>query len=774
MRAAFSAALALALLVTPAADRKLEELPGAPPLPGPVAAKILAALRVQGPSYRPETLHRNGDGSPRYTNRLILESSPYLRQHAHNPVDWHPWGEEAFEQARLSGKPVLLSVGYSTCHWCHVMERESFEDEEIARYLNENFIAIKVDREERPDIDSLYMSAVSALTGRGGWPMTVWLTPAKQPFYGGTYFPARDGDRGAPVGFLTMLRKIREAYRRPGSSLEDSARKLTDSLRAAFASPPAGDLPEAGTLRKAVEAYRRSFDPEFGGLLGATKFPSTLPVRLLLRYHRRFGDAEALKMASLTLERMAAGGIYDQIGGGFHRYSTDRRWRVPHFEKMLYDNALLVLAYLDGAQAIGRADFAQIARETLTYLRRDMRSPEGAFYAATDADSADPRGHAEEGRFFTWTPEEIRAVLGAQRSRLVLDVFGVSPGGNFSSGRSVLVVDESMEEAAKRHSMPVSETRASVESARRELYQARLRRPAPHRDEKVVTAWNGLAISALARAALVLQDPAYARDAERTADFLFDRAFQGGRLRRSVTASEARQEAFLSDYAFLTAGLLDLYEATWEPRRLRQALELDSILEKHFEDAEHGGFYLTSDDAQSLPVREKPAEDGSEPSGNSVAVMNLLRFHELTGQERFLERGKRALKAFGTILAGNPAALSEMLLAVDFHDDTPKEIVIVTPRRAQEAAPFLSKLRNTYLPNRILVVASEGSDVQSQAERVPLLKGKTTRGGRTTAYLCEDRVCLLPTTSPEEFEKQLRRVPRVRPAAKGQQGAAAP
>ena len=755
MPASPAAALLLALLLS---DPQVEPsgLPGAPALPVATAAKIREALREKGPSYRPEARHRNPDGSPRYTNRLILEPSPYLRQHAHNPVDWRPWGAEAFEQARLLNRPVLVSIGYSTCHWCHVMEEESFEDEEIARTLNEHFIAIKVDREERPDIDSLYMSAVSSLSGRGGWPLNVWMTPAKEPFYGGTYFPPRDGERGGATGFLTILRKIHEAYRRPGSTLEDSARKLTESLRAAFAASRAGDLPGEKAIRGAVESYKRSFDPEFGGLLGATKFPSSLPVRLLLRYQRRAGNAEALKMATLTLERMASGGIYDQIGGGFHRYATDRRWRVPHFEKMLYDNALLALAYLEGSQATGREDFASIARETLAYLRRDMRSPEGAFYAATDADSPGPSGESEEGRYFTWTAEEIRSALGADRSRLALQVLGLTPVGGSASDRGVLYLAHPLEQAAKSLSISPAAARASYESSRHDLYQARLKRRAPHRDDKIVTAWNGLAISAFARAALVLDDASYARDAGRAADFLLEHALEEGRLRRSVTESQAGPAGFLSDYAFLTAGLLDLYESTWEPRRLRQVLELDAVFEKHFEDPA-GGFFLTADDAESLPIREKPSEDGAEPSGTSVAVMNLLRLHELTGQARFLARAERALKAVGGLLAENPTALSEMLLAVDFHDDTPKEIVIVTPKRVEEAAPFLAMLRKSYVPNRILVVAAQGGDLASQSQQVPLLKEKMARGGKATAYLCEDRVCLLPTTSPDEFAKQLQR-----------------
>ena len=723
-----------------------------------LATKIRAVLQAKGPAYHPEAAHRNPDGSPRYTNRLILETSPYLMQHAHNPVDWRPWGDEAFEEAKRLGRPVLLSVGYSTCHWCHMMEQESFEDEEIARFLNEHFITIKVDREERPDVDSLYLSAVQALTGGGGWPLNVWLTSAREPFYGGTYFPARDGDRGASTGFLTLLRKIDASYRRPGTSLGQSARKLTLALHSALSSPSAGDLPGPATLRKAMESYQRAFDSEEGGLRGASKFPATLPVRFLLRFHRRSGDAQSLRMATLTLEKMAAGGIHDQVGGGFHRYSTDARWRVPHFEKMLYDNALLSLAYLEGYQVTGRQDFARVARETLRYLQRDMMSPEGAFYAATDADSNDSQGRPAEGWFFTWTPGDLRTVLGETRARLALACFGVTTGGNFLGGRSILYREKPPEEAARELGLSPAQARASLDACRDDLYRERLRRSAPHRDEKIVTAWNGLAVSAFARASLALGDPTYARQANRTADFLLKRALLGDRLRRSVVAGVARQDGFLSDYAFLEAGLLDLYEATGNPERLSQALSLDSLLEKRFEDTQGGGFFLTAEDGEKLLVREKPSEDGAEPSGNSVAVMNLLRLHELTTQQRFRERAERGLKSFGAILAENPTALSEMLLAVDFHDDAPREIVLVAPHRKEEVVPFLERLRRVYLPNKVLVVSTEGKELSAQADQIPLLSGKQALQGKTTAYVCENRVCRLPTTSPAEFERQIRPV----------------
>src|SRR5206468_3507693 len=393
----------------------------------------------------PHTRPLRPDGAPLYTNRLVLESSPYLRQHAHNPVDWYPWGDEAFEAAKRLERPVLLSVGYSTCHWCHVMEEESFEDEEIARAMNESYVAVKVDREERPDVDAVYMSALQTLTGGGGWPMNLWLTPDRKPFFGGTYFPARDGDRGSRSGFLTLLRRLRSTYDTEGDRVAETAARITQAIREELASPSGTDLPGPQVLHAAATFYRDHFDPGEGGVAGTPKFPGTLPIRFLLRYHRRTGDPQSLRMATLTLDKMAAGGICDQVGGGFHRYSTDERWRVPHFEKMLYDNALLIRAYLDGYQATGRQDFARVARESLRYAERDRTSPEGAFDSATDADRPGADGRREEGRFYTWAPGEIESAVGKQRARVVLALYGVSPQGKFG-GRSILSTPRSLEE----------------------------------------------------------------------------------------------------------------------------------------------------------------------------------------------------------------------------------------------------------------------------------------------------------------------------------------
>jgi uncharacterized protein YyaL (SSP411 family) len=732
-----------------------DPLPGAPSPPAELGRRLRVAWDARPKGYVPRTRHLRPDGGPRYTNRLFLEASPYLLQHAHNPVDWHPWGDEAFETARRLGRPVLLSVGYSTCHWCHVMEEESFEDEEIARYLNEHYVVIKVDREERPDVDAIYMNAVQTLTGGGGWPMTVWLTPERRPFYGGTYFPPRDGDRGAGVGFLTLLRKLRTTYDEQPTRVVEAAASLAEQVRQNLTVAAAGDsLPGAPALRQAAARVGESFDATNGGMRGAPKFPSSLPVRFLLRYHRRTGDPDALRMAIVTLAQMAAGGIRDHVGGGFHRYSTDARWLVPHFEKMLYDNALLALAYLEGHQATGRADLADVAREILRYVDREMTAPEGGFYSATDADSAGPSGEREEGRFFTWTPAEVEATLDADAARAVIAYYAVTAQGNFE-GRSILHTPKPLEAVAEQLGRAPDALARTLADATERLYVARAERPPPLRDDKILAGWNGLMISAHARAALALGDEAYAARAARAADFVLGRMRRAGRLARSWRAGRLQEAGYLDDYAFLIAGLLDLYEATGDPRWLRDAIALDEVLAAHFEDAQAGGFFMTSDDHEALLAREKPAYDGAEPSGNSVQALNLLRLHELTTQDAYRRRAERTIGAVGRRLETGPLGLTEMLLALDWQLDAPKQLVIATTRSREEAAPFLAALRTRLLPNRILAVTMPDDGL---AELVPVAEGKGPLGGRVTGYVCENRVCDLPTPDPAVFARQIERV----------------
>ncbi len=691
---------------------------------GDAAVKLglaVALLWAPPPAEKPRTRHLRADGTPKFTNRLARETSPYLQQHAHNPVEWYPWGNEAFERARKLGRPVFLSIGYSTCHWCHVMEEESFEDLEIAEYLNRNYVAIKVDREERPDIDAIYMAAVQAWTGGGGWPLNVWLGADRRPFFGGTYFPPRDGDRGASMGFLSVLRKLKEIHNTEPERVREASEHIVGRVREYLAPKPVAGLPGLKVLVEAARLSRESFDSTWGGSKGAPKFPSGLPHRFLLRHWRRTGDAQALQMVALTLEKMAAGGMYDQVGGGFHRYSTDERWLAPHFEKMLYDNALLVMDYLEAYQATGRQDFARVAREVLRYVERDMTSPEGAFYSAIDADSA-----GGEGWFYTWTPQEMPVP--------VREYYGVTKQGNFE-GRNILYV-------AGKAAPP------GLEAAREALYAARKKRPPPLRDEKILTAWNGLTISAYARAGLVLGEAQYTDKARRAAAFVLGNLRREGRLVRS---GRGGGNGYLEDYAFVTAGLLDLYEATGEGKWLEEAIRLDGVVEKHFEDQAGGGFYRTSDDHEGLLAREKPSHDGAEPSGASVAVMNLLRIGELTTRDTYRVRAEKALKAVGRQLENAPAGFGEMLLAVDWWLDVPKEIVVVVPKSRAEAEPLLAKLRGTFVPNRVLVVATAGD------RTTPLVEGKTALRGRATAYVCEKGVCKLPTGDPEVFLKQVGR-----------------
>jgi uncharacterized protein YyaL (SSP411 family) len=714
----------------------LETLPGAEPFPDALARRLADAVRAKGPGYRPRTHHLDRD-RPRYTNRLVLERSPYLLQHAHNPVSWWAWGDEPFEEARRTGRPVFLSVGYSTCHWCHVMERESFEDPEIARVLNERFVPIKVDREERPDVDAVYMTAVQLLTGGGGWPMSVWLTPDKEPFFGGTYFPPRDGPHGLR-GFPGILQEIAEVYARDPERVRGATGSLVQAVRAALAThgEPAAAIPGPRPIEEAVAFFAGSFDERHGGVRRAPKFPSNLPVRLLLRHHRRARDPGSLRMATLTLEKMAAGGIHDQVGGGFHRYSTDAEWLVPHFEKMLYDNALLAVAYAEAWQVTKRRDLARVVRQTLDYLLRELTSPEGGLYSATDADS---EGH--EGRFFVWEERELRELLGPDAERFIR-FHGVTPEGNFE-GRSILWVPR-----------PDEDEWEALAPARARLYEARSRRPAPLRDEKVIAGWNGLAISALAFGGRVLGEGRWVDAATRAAEFVLGRMVKDGRLRRTWLDGEAGVPGFLEDHAFLVAGLLDLHEATFDPRWLRAALDLAARQEALFGDPAGGGWFTTATDHDRLLAREKPTHDGAEPSGASVAALNALRLHAFTADDAWWKIAEGALRHHAALLEAQPVSLTEMLLALDFATDAVREVILVWPEDDPVPEPFLSVLRRTFLPSRALCGAAEGEGIARLGQVAPIAAGKVA-AGRPTAYVCERGSCRLPAIAPEKLASQL-------------------
>jgi len=732
-----------------------EAAPGGLPYGEELRARLAEALNVKPEGYEPRTFHLRPDGSPFYTNRLVLESSPYLLQHAHNPVDWRPWGDEAFETARKLGRPVLLSVGYSTCHWCHVMERESFEDLEIATYINAHYVAIKVDREELPDVDAVYMSVLQMLTGSGGWPMTIVLTAERRPLFAGTYFPARDGDRGAGTGLLTVLTSLSDRFAREREAMASEAAAVSKRLRAASAPKPPGGLPTTRAISAATRELSASFDTLFGGFGGAPKFPRSATLELLLRYHRRTRDADALHMAVYTLERMAAGGMRDRIGGGFHRYATDARWLVPHFEKMLYDNALLAVAYLEGYQVSGRGEFLAVAVETLDYIAREMTDSRGGFYSATDADSAGPAGVDEEGRFFTWTPAEVREVVAREDVDLVLQAYGISEAGNFENGRSVVHGASGLDVVARKLGMPLDAAKRRLETARVALYRARSARPAPVRDEKIIAAWNGLMISAFARGALVAGNADYTEIARAAAEFVVGRMVDAdGRLARVWKDGEARHDGVLDDYAFMIAGLLDLFEAAAEPRWLEAAVRLQARLDEDFADPA-GGYFLTAKGRDPLLVRLKPDYDSAVPAGNSVAALNLLRLSELKGEERYRRGAEKLLRAFARPLASRPSSLPRMLCALDWYLDKPKEIVIVLPDYETEVSRFVRRLGEMFLPNRTLVVAGHGAHAKRIAALVPLAVDKEIVDDVTTAYVCENRVCKKPTSDPEEFARQL-------------------
>jgi uncharacterized protein len=714
--------------------------PGATPFLPSLQAHIDAALARRTSGDVPRTRHRDGD-VPHFTNRLILETSPYLRQHAHNPVNWYPWSDEAFDEAKRGGKPIFLSIGYSTCHWCHVMEEESFEDVEVARFLNEHYVAIKVDREERPDVDAVYMTALQALHGQGGWPMSVWLDAGRRPFFAGTYFPARDGDRGAGRGLLSILRALAEIYRDDPQRVADAAQSITGAVRSAMAGAPGGEaLPGLGVLDAAAGYYARAYDDVYGGLRGAPKFPASFPVRLLLRQYRRTSDAASLAMAEHTLEMMAAGGMHDQLGGGFHRYSTDERWLVPHFEKMLYDNALLALAYAEAWQVTKRPDFARVLRSTLDYVLREMTAPGGGFYSATDADS-----EGEEGTFFVWTEDEIRRLLGAQAERFTR-FYGVSARGNFES-KNVLFVPH-----------PNENEWEALTSARQILRAAREARPHPLRDDKILTSWNGLMISALAVGGRVLAEPRYVAAAARAADFVRAELSKDGRLHRSWRDGQASGPGFLEDDAFFVAGLLDLYEATFDHRRLAEALTLAERTESLFADGESGGWFRTAGDHERLIAREKPNQDGAEPAGASVALLNALRLHTITGDDRWRRIAEKALRAYAPTLGEQPAALHEMLLALDYFTDAPPEVVLIWPTGQDAPAAFVDPLRQTFMPNRALLGAAEGTELDALAQLAPIASGKIALSGRATAYVCQRGACRLPATEPAAMEAQLAEV----------------
>jgi uncharacterized protein len=680
------------------------------------------------------------------TNRLANETSPYLLQHKDNPVDWYPWGEEALKRAREEDKPLLLSVGYSACHWCHVMERESFEDDETARMMNEHFVNVKVDREERPDIDSIYMAAVQALTRHGGWPMTVFLTPDGAPFYGGTYFPPVPS-RGMP-SFQQLLLSIVDAYENRREEVMQSAQSVRDYLQASTAAV----MPEAESagkelLDRAAVALLSQLDRRFGGFGGAPKFPQEMNLEVLLRHYYRTGERSALDGVELSCRQMAQGGIYDHLGGGFSRYSVDEYWLVPHFEKMLYDNALLSRLYLETYQATGEPFYRRIAEETLDYVLRDMTSEEGGFYSAEDADS-----EGEEGKFYVWTPEELEAVLEPDEANLAARYWDVTGRGNFE-GKNILHVARPPEAVADEFGFSTEELWNRMTGIRAKLFAVREERVRPGRDEKILAAWNGLMLRSFALAARVTGREDYLEAAVKNATFVLEKLKEDGRIHRSYKDGRARFNGYLEDYAMVADGLVALYEATFETRWLVEADALMDAVSELFWDEEKRIFYDTPADHEELVTRPRDVYDNAAPSGTSVATEVLLRLALFLDRNDYRQRAEDVLEELAGGMEKVPGGFGRLLCALDFSASEPREVAIVGDQRSPDTRALLEVFYSGYLPNK--VVAGRDPDDDEAGGLIPLLAQRPARAGKATAYVCVQYACQTPTTDPEELTSQL-------------------
>jgi uncharacterized protein YyaL (SSP411 family) len=662
-------------------------------------------------------------------NQLLHEKSPYLLQHAYNPVDWHAWGEAAFEKARREDKPIFLSIGYSTCHWCHVMERESFENEQIAAVLNRYFVPVKVDREERPDVDRVYMTFVQATTGSGGWPMSVFLTPDRKPFFGGTYFPP-DNRYGRP-GFVTILQSLARAWSEDRAKIEESGTSVIGQLvKLSETGPGRGAALDERIADSAFQYFRRSFDAKYGGWGGAPKFPRPVTLNFLFRYYARTRNEEALEMALKTLRGMAEGGMNDQLGGGFHRYSVDEMWFLPHFEKMLYDQAQLAISYLEAYQITHDDWYARVARATLDYVLRDMTDEQGGFYSAEDADSVIDPAHPHEkgeGAFYVWTRQEIDALLGHPDASVFSRSFGVETDGNVQNdpqgefpGKNILFVARAGEDNLER-SIGV-------------LLEARSKRVRPHLDDKILTAWNGLMISAFAKAAQILDEPGYAGAVRRAADFILSRMYQQGTLLRRYRDGDAAIPGFLDDYAFFAQGLLDLYETEFQKSDLEMAIELTAKMMETFGDAANGGFFASPEGDANLVMRMKDDYDGAEPSGNSIALLNLLRIAHMTGNDKYQQEAEHTLNGLASRISQQPVAVPQMLVALEYARAVKRQVILAG--ETGELRAFLHEIRSRFLPHTAVLLTDAAPD--------SVAYGKVD--GHATAYVCQNFTCQLPTT----------------------------
>ena len=690
--------------------------------------------------------------TPVHVNRLAKEKSPYLLQHAGNPVDWYPWGDEAFARARAEDKPIFLSIGYSTCHWCHVMERESYNDPEVAKLMNDAFVSIKVDREERPDIDNVYMNVALMLMGSGGWPLNVILTPDKKPFFAATYIPK--DNRFGQKGLLELIPQIKQMWLTQRDKVVGSANQITATLRESSGGSTGGEL-DASTLKTAFDQFDHQFDKQNGGFGRAQKFPTPHNLLFLLRYWKRTGQPKALEMVEKTLQAMRGGGMYDHVGFGFHRYSTEPTWHVPHFEKMLYDQAMLALAYLEGYQATGNEEYAKTAREIFTYVSRDMTSPAGGFYSAEDADS-----EGEEGKFYLWTEDEIRKILGKSDADLYVKAFGVERGGNFTdpfgkqnAGANILRLTKPVKDLAAELKIPEADLQTRLEAARQKLFTVREKRVHPGKDDKILTDWNGLMIAAFARGAQVLDELKYAEAARRSVDFILGNLrTSDGRVLHRYREGQATIKAHADDYAFLIWGLIELYEATFEVKYLQTALDLNADLIKHFWDAGNGGFFFTADDDEALLVRQREIEDNAIPGSNSVAMLNLLRLSRITAKTELEEKASSISRTFAGEVKRAPSGHAELMTALDFGIGPSYEVVIAGNSHAEDTKAMLRALRKQFIPNKVVILKPTEQSAPEITRLAEFTKYQNSRDGKATAYVCLNYNCKLPTT---EINKML-------------------
>jgi uncharacterized protein len=682
-------------------------------------------------------------------NRLSEEKSPYLLQHANNPVDWFPWGEEAFLKAAAEDKPIFLSVGYATCHWCHVMERESFEDEEVASLLNRFFVSIKVDREERPDVDHIYMTVCQALRGTGGWPLSIFMTPERKPFFAGSYFP-KTARLGTP-GFTDLVLQLAHLWKNERDKLVQAGEEITKALQPKKPHGTGGETFSLSTLQKGYEQLRGRFDARWGGFSNAPKFPTPHNLTLLLRWHLRNPGSEALAMVEKTLESMRYGGIFDQVGLGFHRYSVDERWLVPHFEKMLYDQAMLAIAYTEAFQITGKQAYEKVCREIFQYVLRDMTDSAGGFYSAEDADS-----EGKEGLFYVWTPEEVKALLGEKLGNFYCRFYDISPEGNFEDRRSIAHISRPLEGASWQDGMDATERAMLLEEANKNLFDVREQRVHPLKDDKILTSWNGLMIAALAKGYQALRNPLYLQAAARAADFVLGSLSQdSGKLLRRYRHGEAAHPACADDYAFLIWGLIELYESAFDVRYFEEALRLQQLMLDLFWDEQEAGFFYTAHDGEKLIIRDKEIYDGATPSSNSVAALNLLRLARMSGKTSWEEKADRLFEAFFSLVSDFPSAYTQFLHAVDFALGPSKEIVVAGDLGGEPTQKMIETIHTACLPNRVLMYRGRGKDAARLAALAPFTEDLPIGDSLPTVYICENYACRSPITDLEELRAML-------------------